>query len=152
MEKYINKDTVIEDEIFELFKSSVICPLCKNIYINPLLCTKCQNTFCKKCLDIWSQNNNEICPNNCEEPVYVKSLGRNDILSKLKFICVGCENEILYEKAENHHNLCCPDKTSENQSFQRIKNKNLRLEELMPEEIAIFKKQNLKILNIYCKL
>ena len=151
MEKYINKDTVKEDDIFKIIEPTVICPLCKNIYINPLSCLKCQGVFCKKCLDIWSQNNNEICPNNCEEPEYIKTLAKNEILSKLKFICVGCENEILYEEAENHHNLCCPDKTSENPSLQKIKNKNL-IKKLTPEEFDIFKKQNFEIFYITCKL
>ena len=49
MEKYINKDTVKEDDIFKIIEPTVICPLCKNIYINPLSCLKCQGVFCKKC-------------------------------------------------------------------------------------------------------
>ena len=102
-------------------------------------------------MDIWSKNNNEKCPNKCEEPKYLKALAKNEILSILKFICVGCEKEILYEEAENHHNLCCPDKTSENPSFQKIKNKNL-IKKLTPEEFDIFKKQNFEIFYITCKL
>ena len=33
-----------------------------------------------------------------------------DILSKLKFRCLGCKKEIFYNDAEIHHKACCPDK------------------------------------------
>ena len=51
METYINKDTIIENDIYKSFESSVLCPLCKNIYIKPVICMKCQNVYCKRCID-----------------------------------------------------------------------------------------------------
>ena len=58
MESYINKDTLIESEVTKLLKSSLICPLCNNIYINPLMCMGCQKTYCKKCIDNNGNNGN----------------------------------------------------------------------------------------------
>ena len=128
MEKYINNDTLIEDDIAKLFKSTVICPICKNILINPFICLKCQSVYCKKCIDNWSENN-EKCPNNCENPEYQKCLGKNEVLSKFKFTCVGCHAEIEYNNAESHHSTCCPEKTSEGFTKRKSKIKRLTSEE-----------------------
>jgi carboxypeptidase C (cathepsin A) len=129
MEKYVNNDTLKEDDITKLFKDSVTCPLCKSILIDPYICLKCQKAYCKQCLDKWKENN-KTCPNNCNEPEYTKCLGKKDILSKFKFICVGCENEIEYNNAENHHNTCCPGKTSAGFVKNQVKIKKLTSEEV----------------------
>ena len=69
------------------------------------MCMKCQNVYCKNCIDKWNEKDNR-CTNRCENPNYQKSLDRNDILSKLKFKCVKCDGEIEYNNVENHHNSC----------------------------------------------
>ena len=33
MEKFINEETVVNNEIYQVFKDSVICPICSNILI-----------------------------------------------------------------------------------------------------------------------
>ena len=109
MEEYANNDTIIKDDIFNLFKDSVTCFLCHSILIKPMMCMVCQTNFCKKCIDIRSLNNNN-CPKGCENPDYKESLGKKDILSKLKFKCVGCSNKIPYDEILKHHESCCPDK------------------------------------------
>ena len=86
MEDFIRQDTVIEDTIFSVFKDSVICPLCSNILINPVMCMNCQSAYCKKCIDEWSEKDKK-CPNKCENPNYKKSIEKINILSKLKFKC-----------------------------------------------------------------
>ena len=69
------------------------------------MCMKCQNVYCKNCIDKWNKKDNR-CTNRCENTNYQKSLDRNDILSKLKFKCVKCDGEIEYNNVENHHNSC----------------------------------------------
>ena len=145
MEEYVNNYTLKEDDISKLFKDSIICPLCKNIYINPIICLKCQNVYCKKCLDKWNENN-KICPNKCEQPEFQKSIGKNEFLSKLKFICVGCHKEIEYNNTESHHNSCCPDKTS----ADFVKNKS-KLKKIKPEDVAKLKKKGNQITYITSK-
>ena len=130
MEKYINNDTLVENEISKLFKSSIICPICKNIYINPVICLECLNVYCKKCVDKFDKND-ENNSHKCEKPVYKNSADKNEILSKLKFFCVYCEAQILYSEAEKHHEACCPSKTSDGKNF---KNK-VTMKKLSPEEI-----------------
>ena len=139
MENYINKDTIVQNEIYKLFESSVLCPLCKNIYINPVICIKCQNSYCKKCIDNWSKNE-KTCPNKCEAPEYNNCLTKNEILSKMKFNCVGCDEEIKYDEAEKHHNSCCPNKT--NADMNKKKNQKEKIKKLNVEEIEKYKKDN----------
>jgi hypothetical protein len=140
MEGYINNDTLVDDQISQLFQKDVKCNLCKNIFINPIICMKCQNAFCQKCIDDWKKSN-EKCPNNCDNPEYQKCLGKKDILSKLKFICLGCGNEIQYDEAEKHHQSCCPDKTTSNSKVP-VKRKLRKLES---NEVNQYKKKGEEI-------
>ncbi len=141
MDKYINKETVVENEIYIVFKDLVICPLCSNILIEPYMCTQCHNTYCKKCCDNWSKTNNK-CQKGCELANYQKNIEKNNILSKLKFKCNNCGEEILYEKVQNHMDEC----------ETTINTRKKRLKKLKKEEIAnITKNTNLKIIRINCK-
>ena len=49
MEKYVNSNTIIKNEVYEAFKDSIICPFCSNLIIEPVICFSCQETFCKNC-------------------------------------------------------------------------------------------------------
>ena len=146
METYININTLVDNEVSKAFRSLVICPLCKNIYIKPIMCNKCQQVYCQKCIDKWSDENRE-CPNNCEDPTYQNCIFKNEILSKLKFICVGCEQEIYYDEGKNHHKECCPDKTSED-----MKKKKPKIQRLQPEEVEKYTNEGNEIEYITCKL
>ena len=105
MDKYINEESIIEDDIYSSFKDSVICPICTNIIINPVMCMNCQNSYCEKCINNWSERDNR-CPNHCENPNYKKSIEKNTILSKLKFKCNKCNGEILYDNVKKHAETC----------------------------------------------
>ena len=154
MEEYINKNTIIENEIYIAFKESVTCPLCLNILINPVMCMNCQKNFCKRCIDSYSQKNSK-CPNECSEPKYQISLGKNEILSKLKFKCKKCETQFQYDEAQKHNDCCDPDKSLSSQTEAQgdscdDPNKNLpnqeipqkpRMEKLTRDEIDDLKKK-----------
>ena len=133
MEGYINKETLVKNEISQLFETSVICFLCKNILIKPFMCMKCQNNYCKKCIDNWREKN-ENCPNGCDSPSYKDSLAKKDILSKLKFNCLKCGEEIPYDDSENHHNSCSGQKSSKNTNITKMI-------KLTPEESSKLKKK-----------
>ena len=69
MENYINEETVVKDGVYLIFKDDVICPICSNLIINPMMCMRCQNVYCKKCIEAWNKKDNK-CPNRCENPDY----------------------------------------------------------------------------------
>ena len=131
MDELINTNTIVEDEIYKLFKDSVICPICKSILINPVLCLKCQDSFCQKCIDDFSENENkEKCPNKCSDPNYQKSIGKNDILSKLKFKCKKCGGEYYYHEIKKHNEICNSSINSLNDANKRNKIKRITSEEV----------------------
>ena len=109
MEEYINEfiniKTIIKNEMYNAFKDLISCSICSNVLINPVMCMKCQTTFCKRCADDWSQKN-EKCIKGCSEPNYEICKTKKDILSKLKFKCQKCELEFQYDDAEEHSKLC----------------------------------------------
>ena len=118
MEDIISENNVVEDEIYLIFKDSVVCPICSKILINPLMCMKCQKVYCKKCIEEWSKRNDK-CPNRCEDPNYQNSIEKNNLLSKLKFKCGKCGEEIFYDNVKNHTETC-----ESNNDFVIINNKD----------------------------
>ena len=141
MEKYINKNTIVEDNCYNTFKNLIICKICQDILIKPVMCMKCQKVFCKRCIDEWNKNNKK-CPDGCDEPNYQNCLGKNEILSKLKFKCTKCEEEINYDDAKKHHDACCPNKnlTPKNISDKK-KNSKRKIERLKNEKVNSSKKE-----------
>ena len=99
---YINENNIINDEIYKAFKFSISCPICSNIIIEPLMCMKCQNSFCQKCINQWNLIN-EKCPNRCINPNYQMSKEMNGLLSKLNFKCEFCTKTFEYNKMKEHY-------------------------------------------------
>ena len=119
MENYINEETVVKNEIYSAFKDDVTCPICSKLLINPMMCMRCQNVYCKKCIEAWNKKDNK-CPNRCENPDYHKSLEKSNTLSKLKFKCEKCGEEILYNNVQKHMDNCESIQTT-NESVKRLK-------------------------------
>ena len=108
MEEYINEETLIENDYYNTFKDSVICPLCLCILIEPVMCMKCQNVFCKKCVSSWEKKDDK-CPNRCIEPNYQTSKEKIVILSNLQFKCKDCKMAFKYNEVEKHKQICCAE-------------------------------------------
>ena len=143
MENFISKDTVVEDAIYSVFKDSVICPICSNILINPVMCMNCQSSYCKKCIERRQEKDNK-CPNKCENPNYKSSIEKNNILSKLKFKCQNCGEEILYDNAKSHIDSCKSNNNSKNIE-NNIGDNNIRrkrMKKINKDEIEKIKKKD----------
>ena len=137
MDKYINEETVVENEIYLAFKNEVTCPICAKLIINPLMCMNCQNVYCKKCIDDWSKKDKR-CPNRCENPNYKKSIEKSNTLSKLKFKCERCGQQILYDNVKAHMDTC--ESNTINETTKTNKGSSKRLKKLKKEEVEKAKK------------
>ena len=144
MEKFININSLVNNDINNAFKDLAICPLCSNILIEPYMCMKCQKVYCKKCIDEW-KNKDDKCPNKCENPNYEKSLEKNNILCKLKFKCQKCDNEFLYEELIKHVDTCSGKKNN-----NKITPTN-RMKKLSKEQAEKIQKKGKESINITCK-
>ena len=147
MEKLINEETVVKSEIYLAFKEEVSCTICSKIIINPVMCMNCQNVYCKKCIDEWSKKDNK-CPNRCENPNYKKSIEKSNTLSKLKFKCEKCGEEILYDNAIKHVDNC--EYNIINKANKTINHGVKRVKKLNKKEVEKAKKKE-KLVYITCK-
>ena len=131
MEKYVNKETLIKNDVFKsLPEDLIICPICFLPMIEPVMCLSCLNHFCKNCSEGWKKKS-KTCPNGCENAILKTEIEKNRLITKLKFKCIkGCGAEILFTDIKNHYNSNClenkekeKEKTIENNNNKK-KNKN----------------------------
>ena len=121
MEKYVNQDTIVKNQVYELFKDSIICPICDEVMIEPVICLNCQNSYCKKCIEKFKEKG-ELCPNKCENPIIKDIIGKNNYISKFKFKCIkGCGEEILFNDIEKHYSTECLSKENKNNNKKKMK-------------------------------
>ena len=106
MEKYANEKNIVKNEVYDLFKDTIICPVCNSIMIESVICLNCQSTFCKKCSkELKDKGKN--CPKKCSFLNIKEVIGKNNFISKFKFKCInGCGEEILFENIKNHYKNC----------------------------------------------
>ena len=112
MEKYVNEETLIKNEIFNsLPEELIICPKCKLLMIEPVMCLNCMKHFCKKCIDIWNKKEYKTCPCGCKDTIFKNQIEKNRLITKLKFSCInGCGAEILFNDIKNHYESKCREK------------------------------------------
>ena len=124
MEEYANEKTIVKDNIYEMFKDTIICPICNSIMIEPVICVNCQNTFCKKC-----KENGENCPGKCQESIIKDVIEKNNNITKFKFKCIkGCGQELLFKNLLYHY---CSDCLSQKEKAKA----------LTPDEVAEYKEK-----------
>ena len=146
MKDLINEDSVVEDEFYKVFKDSIICPLCLDVLIEPVMCMRCQNVYCKNCTNDWLKKDNK-CPNRCNDPNYKKCIGKNDILSKLRFKCKKCGQIVNYNDCNKHK-----DVSLIMESFEIIDSNSIdKIRKLTDQEINKAKEEGKKITYITSK-
>jgi hypothetical protein len=131
---YINENNIMNVELYNIFRDSLSCQICTNIFIEPMMCMNCQNSYCKNCIRKWSAFDGK-CPNRCENPNYQNSRDKNDLLSKIKFKCKFCNNIFEYNEMINHYNLGCHNNKRKiyykeptiKESFRKIENKDMQI-------------------------
>ena len=125
MHDFINENSLVKDEIYKNFESSITCLICLDIIIEPTMCIKCKNVYCRQCIKNWTKINSK-CPNRCENPEYQNCLDIGQLLSKLNFSCKNCKNIINYNEMEKHCLSKCvlgnyeKASTERNYSFRKL--------------------------------
>ena len=104
---YLDSSLLVDQKKLEGIEKDITCPICQGVINDPFFCNKCQNNFCKKCINKW-RNNNPKCPFRCISPEYVQNKFYSRIFSELlKFRCQkGCEKIISYNDVDTHYENC----------------------------------------------
>ena len=122
-------DFCIKDEYFNSIKDEVTCSICYDLKIDPIMCTKCQNSYCSKCITKW-QNSSNKCPFQCDSPNYTVARIVKNLMSKLNFKCKnGCNKIIPFEKIQIHNEYECEKINSQDKYEKLLKKYNELLEE-----------------------
>ncbi|CAD8161782.1 unnamed protein product [Paramecium octaurelia] len=116
MSKQFEGQNIIEDyhiEVEQVLSNNVHpydikCPVCLNVYLDPISCDSCMNHFCKKC---YQQKQSTKCPlcNHQSETRKAFPLLRQ-LLSQLKIRChhffQGCQVIVDYDAYDKHVKQC----------------------------------------------
>ena len=112
-------DYVIMDDFFNSIKEEATCTICFDIKIDPIMCTKCQNSYCSKCIKNWSSKSKN-CPYQCDSPTYQTARVVKNLICKLNFKCKnGCNKIIPFEKVQSHNEFEC-DKIDFREKYQKL--------------------------------
>ena len=88
-----NIQTRLKKDISESVMNLTQCFICLSISNYPLSCPKCNNFACKKCLEMYFGNQRgKKCP-ICKQNIEIKSLKKNELISKLEDILNKCDSE-----------------------------------------------------------
>ena len=132
-EDYFSDDCIVENELFTALKPLMLCPLCKKIYHEPMMCSGCQNAYCKKCIENYI--NLETCPKNCKNCKFFRSITKNELLSKIKYKCKNCNEEVFNDGIKTHLESNCKKKYEKIKTLGELYQTKKSLEILSPEEM-----------------
>ena len=104
-EEYFSDDCIIEDSLYMSLKDLLICPLCHKILKDPYMCNDCQNVYCIKCLEDYSQL--KICPSQNQDTKFIRCIAKNELLSKIKYRCKNCKKEVIQTDIKAHLESNC---------------------------------------------
>ena len=137
MEQYVNENTIIKNNTYELFQELIFCPICERLMIEPVICLGCQNNYCKNCIENWKKKGGS-CPNKCKDPIFKDVIGRNRLISRFSFKCIkGCGAEIPFDDISTHYNSNCLNNNSNTvNKIESPNNKQSKMKQLTKDETA----------------
>ena len=124
---------IVNKDYYEGIKNMINCIICSCIIEDPVQCNKCQNCFCKNCIDEWTKKKN-ICPFNCANNNYISSRLCKNLISQIIIQC-DCGDKISYDKYKNHKLICSKNENiNVNELFLELKQKYDKLVEEKKKE------------------
>lgn len=89
--------------------TELICTICLEIVFDPVMCSNCENLFCKVCIKRLLSKTNK-CPNQCQFSEKEKNIMLKKLLNRIEFKCMyfkcGCTALVSYADFLNHINKC----------------------------------------------
>ena len=140
-EDYFTDDCIVESELYLKLKDLLICPICKKLYKDPLMCSGCQSTYCQRCIENYIKNN--ICPKNCKKIKFSKSISKNELLSKLKYKCKNCQEEVIQSNIKAHLESNCEKKEEKVKTLSETFLQKKALVKLTPKEMRNIDKEKI---------
>jgi len=110
---YLEQDNLVNPEVYESIQDVAFCSICCGIVIDPLQCSKCENCFCKNCINIWKKRDSS-CPYKCSN-IEFKEPSRiiKNMLNKLIFNCpFNCDKKINYDDLISHETKCVSEQVT----------------------------------------
>jgi hypothetical protein len=114
IKKQMKIENIISSDIFDsnFITHHLICRICKCVLLKPVQCPECEENFCSSCFMEFSQEN-KYCINSCTVKESVKThVAVINFLEKLKFKCIGNNEEINYVDIVKHLTETCEYKQS----------------------------------------
>ncbi len=152
----IEESLIINRFYFEALKEQFNCPICLCLLKNPLMCSYCEATFCKKCITNWISKN-DTCPMRCpKDQSNIVNINRTvkKNLDGLKLKCKhSCEVPFLsyamHVKNSHKDDVKCwnCEKVSSKYNMKQIKEDNINIKELMEtltmkdEQVVLLKEE-----------
>ena len=101
----LDEKLIINQSYYEQLKDQLTCIICCCLLNDPLMCSGCDNLFCKTCIKKW-KSKNENCPMRCRNFNTVEvHRAMKKTLDGLKLKCkYGCEVPLL---SYNSHIIQC---------------------------------------------
>ena len=128
-DEYFSDDCIVQNSFYLAIKDLLICSLCKKILKDPYMCNGCQDVYCKKCLEDYSQL--KKCPNEEKESKFISSNTKKELLSKLKYRCKNCLKEVNQTDIKSHLEANC--------KHNEIKEKEKTLAEIIQNRRELIK-------------
>jgi WD40 repeat protein len=89
--------------------TELICAICLETVFDPVMCSSCENLFCKPCIDQLLIKSDR-CPNQCIFTEKEKNIMLKKLLNKIEFKCLynqkGCSSIIPYSEFVKHICTC----------------------------------------------
>ena len=98
---YFPEESLIKDDFYKNLEPLLICPICKKIYKDPVMCSKCQSIYCKNCI------NDSKCVKECDDAIFNNSISKMELLSKIKYRCNNCYEEVKQMDINSHLQKNC---------------------------------------------
>jgi hypothetical protein len=105
---YIDPNLIVNKQLFETVQDMAICSICTGLVIDPQQCIKCENCFCKICVNMWIGKSN-TCPYKCKEWKLIDaSRVMKAVLDKILIECPkNCSlKQLKYYNIISHINEC----------------------------------------------